>query len=207
MTASRLIQAITGKNVVFITVKNRKYIRVSQIECSLFWYRTSPSGNRHNPQGLCSYSGKGQEWLMQTDPEALHKDLMAEYKRICPMTPLRELPGITQNGKEHVISKAGKDLTPDQLRQYYNSERFEGPSFKKLTFNGWFLPPKKKLKIITPLDTPWATYRQKYILLFEPATGKGNIVKRDNGEFFKCLVCMLRMCAVVGSRKQDWDLE
>lgn len=59
MTASRLIQAITGKNVVFITVKNRKYIRVSQIECSLFWYRTSPSGNRHNPQGLCSYSGKG----------------------------------------------------------------------------------------------------------------------------------------------------
>ena len=32
MTASRLIRSITGKNVVFITVKNKKYIRVSQIE-------------------------------------------------------------------------------------------------------------------------------------------------------------------------------
>ncbi len=137
---------------------------------------------------------KGKDWLVSSDPEAIHKQLMEDYKRICPM---REL---TPEEKE-LVSKRVIDLTPEGLRSYYDSDRFEGVSYKKLTFNGWFLPGKDSLKVITPLDTPWETFKQSRILLYEPATDRGTVVKRDNKEFFKGLKRMIKMQRAVAKWK------
>ena len=151
---------------------------------------------------------KGKEWILGSDPEAIHKQLMADYKRICPMRELtdeeKELVGsyhysFADNRNLQKASTDNVTLTPDELREYYNSDRFEGMTYKKLTFNGWILPGKKQLKVITPLDTPWEVFRQKSIFLYEPATGRGTVVKRSNKELFKGIGRMIRMC--MASRK------
>ena len=152
---------------------------------------------------------RGKEWLMQSDPETIHKQLMADYKRICPMRELTDEEKELVSGyhlsftDKKEVSTDNVTLTPDQLREYYNSDRFEGMTYKKLTFNGWILPGKRELKVITPLDTPWEVFRQKRILLYEPATGRGTIVKRKNSELFKGIGRMLRMCMAVGKVKRE----
>ena len=128
---------------------------------------------------------KGRSWLMCSDPEALHKELMATYKGICPFVENSDIDG--------EASGLSKSLTPKQLREYYDHGKFEASIFRKLTFNGWFLHADKALKIITPLDSPWATYKHKNVLLYEPSSGKGCIVKRSNLEFFKGIVRIIRM--------------
>ena len=143
---------------------------------------------------------RGKKWLYQIDTEALHKELMAIYKKVCPLENWEE--AIKKTGSTEVvfpeteiekIKNMDSTLTPDELRSYYDSKRFRGSLFKKISFNGWFLPGKKEIKVITPLDSPWATYRHKYIFLYEPATKKGVIVSRSNREFFKGMVRLLKM--------------
>ena len=128
---------------------------------------------------------KGKKWLLSTDPEALHKELMAEYKRLCPLS---ELPP-DYKYLEHYAEK----LSPDELRKYYDSSRFNGPLYKKITFNGWFLPAKKGVKVITPLDSPWETFRYKKIFLYEPSSGRGVFVQRDGKELVKAISRLWKM--------------
>ncbi len=134
---------------------------------------------------------KGREWLLASDPEAIHKQLMVDYKRICPMRELTD-------EEKKLVTSYNIDLSPDQLRAYYSSERFEGTSLKKLTFNGWILPAKRGLKVITPLNSPWDVFRQKEILLYEPASQKGTVVKRDNSELFKGIRRIFEMKRAIG---------
>ncbi|MBQ7615010.1 MAG: hypothetical protein IJU77_08180, partial [Butyrivibrio sp.] len=69
--------------------------------------------------------------------------------------------------------------------------------WKKATFNGWFLPGDYDFTVVTPLDSPWSTYRHKRVLLYEPGSGKGCMVSRSNKEFFKGIWRMIRMAAAV----------
>ena len=128
---------------------------------------------------------KGKKWLLSTDPEALHKELMAEYKMLCQLS---ELPP-DYKYLEHFAEK----LSPDELRKYYDSSRFNGPLYKKITFNGWFLPAKKGVKVITPLDSPWETFRYRKIFLYEPSSGRGVFVRRDGKELVKAISRLWRM--------------
>ncbi len=139
---------------------------------------------------------RGKKWLLKTDPGSLHMRLMADYKSINPYFPLADL-GLDAIDYNIAVNKAKElenGLSPDELRDYYSSERFESSLFKKISFNGWFLPAVSRLKMLTPLDSPWATYRYKRVCLYEPATGKGTLVKRSNREFFKGLFRILYMC-------------
>ena len=122
--------------------------------------------------------------------------LMADYKRINPYEWVADL-GLDPIEYNIAVNKAKElenGLSPDELRGYYSSERFEGSLLKKITFNGWFLPASSRLKMITPLDSPWATFGRKRVCLYEPATGKGTLVKRSNREFFKGIFRMIYMC-------------
>ena len=131
----------------------------------------------------------GRDWLLGTDPEALHKELMAAYKEICPFE------------KIDVEYGAGAGLTVEQLRNYYSRERFGAGLWKKATFNGWFLPGDYDFTVVTPLDSPWSTYRHKRVLLYEPGSGKGCMVSRSNKEFFKGIWRMIRMAAAIDAWK------
>ncbi len=128
---------------------------------------------------------KGKKWLLSTNPEALHKELMAEYKRLCPLS---EVP----SSYKYLENYASR-LSADELRKYYDSARFNGPLYKKLTFNGWILPAKKDVKVITPLDSPWETFRYKKIFLYEPSSMRGVYVKRDGKELVKAIRRLIKM--------------
>ena len=136
---------------------------------------------------------RGKSWLMASDPEALHKELMASYAARCPFVIKENL----KNSMKYDVS----NITPKELRSYYTHTRFNSSLFKKLSFNGWFLPADKEIKVITPLDSPWETYRHKRILLYEPATGKGCIMKRSNKELIKGALRMIRMAAAIDAWK------
>ncbi|WP_026654840.1 glycosyltransferase [Butyrivibrio sp. AE3003] len=136
---------------------------------------------------------KGKKWLVSSDPEGLHKELMAMYREICPFDKFYGDVGLSSELRD--VSEEAKKL--ERLREYYSHSRFESSIIKKATFNGWFLPADKELKIITPLDSPWATYRHKSVLLYEPATGKGCVMKRSNREFFKGIWRIVKMAFAV----------
>ena len=138
---------------------------------------------------------KGKNWLLGTEPEAIHKEISETYKDYCSMKPIDEL-GLSFDEMSDIKAQIkgyklwngegdGIMKTPDDLRAYYDSDRFKGPLFKKITFNGWFLPAKKGIKVITPLDSPWGTFRYKRVLLYEPRTGKGAVMMRANKELLK----------------------
>ena len=138
---------------------------------------------------------RGRQWLLDSDSESIHEELMAEYKRICPFDTVDNVLADEPDKGEilNYIKRYDKGLSPDELRAYYSHERFNGKLIKKLTFNGWFLPATDKLKVITPLDSPWDTYRHSRILLYEPATKRGVIMKRSNKEFIKGLKRIIKM--------------
>ena len=128
---------------------------------------------------------KGKQWLLTTDPEQLHKELMDTYNRICPKLPYNQIKSYVNDIKT--------DISTEELRSYYTWDRFIGSKRKILSINGWFLPADNELKVLTPLDSPWDTYRHKQILLYEPATKKGYIMKRDNAELFKGMYRIVKM--------------
>ena len=136
---------------------------------------------------------KGKKWLVASDPEVLHKELMEMYREICPFDKFYGDVGLSSELRD--VSEEAKKL--ERLREYYSHLRFESSIIKKATFNGWFLPADKELKIITPLDSPWATYRHKSVLLYEPATGKGCVMRRSNREFFKGIWRIVKMSFAV----------
>ncbi len=143
---------------------------------------------------------KGKKWLINSDPEGIHKELMVRYREICSFEKVDEEAGLSKTLQDEpdvveLCKRDGKAL--ERLRYYYSNSRFESSLKKKLTFNGWFLPADDKLKVVTPLDSPWTTYRHKRIMLYEPATGKGCIMKRSNAEFFKGLVRIIKMAVAV----------
>ncbi|MBQ7613788.1 MAG: glycosyltransferase [Butyrivibrio sp.] len=132
---------------------------------------------------------KGKDWLLSTDPEALHKQLMADYKRLFPEKSYDEI--------RDYVKDIPEEMTVDELRSYYSHARFDGTFLKKITFNGWFLPGDSDVKVITPLDSPWDTYRHKNVLLYAPGSKKGAFVKRSNKEFFKGMARLVKMCLAV----------
>lgn len=124
---------------------------------------------------------KGRDWLLASDPEAIHKELMETYRNKCGMKPIEDI-GLSSEEYAYVKSQIRNDFSESDLREYYTPDRFRGPVSKKITINGWFLPSKKGIKVITPFDSPWDVYRYKRVLLYEPATGKGAIMKRSMKE-------------------------
>ncbi len=147
---------------------------------------------------------KGRKWLEESDPEQIHKELMDSYKQLCPMDMVDKLFG----GQELVAIRQQLDgiarvMTIDDLRDYYTHTRFGAPLYRMATFNGWFLPGDNELKVITPLDSPWDTYRHKRVLLYEPATGKGAIMKRSSAEFFKGIWRLLKMSFAINKWKKS----
>ncbi|WP_034445846.1 glycosyltransferase [Butyrivibrio sp. AE2032] len=136
---------------------------------------------------------KGRQWLMDSDPELIHKQLMADYERICPRLFYEQI--------REYVDAVPQELSPDQLRSYYTWERFRGSLWKKITFNGWFLSGDDELKVLTPLDSPWDTYRHKRVLLYDPGSKRGTLMKRSNKEFFKGIGRMIRMCVAVDAWK------
>lgn len=82
---------------------------------------------------------------------------------------------VTEALKENNIDKYYQPARPEEL---YLQKSFS--LLQKLTLNGWLLPAKKGCKPVPFGAHPSELYRCRKVLLFEPDTGKGFIVKRQH---------------------------
>ncbi len=134
---------------------------------------------------------KGRSWLMGSDPEQINKQLMADYKKGYDFRPYDEI-------KEYVKGIAPQPSEEVLRKHYLRDEVCKRTSlFKRLSFNGWFLPGSNDPKVITMLDSPWTLWGHKRALLYEPGTGRGAFVRRDNKELVKALWRVARMSLAI----------
>ena len=142
---------------------------------------------------------KGPEWLLGRDPDRLNQ----KVRRHFALKPLDELQGhLTAAEYEQVIQQVDfckKQTGIQQIRDVYSPARRKGRFFKKLTWNGWFLPPKKEkgISVVSAVDVPYKAFRKQKIVLFEPSSGKALLVKRDYRELGKLLIKLLRVNRLV----------
>lgn len=141
---------------------------------------------------------KGRKWLMDSDPEKLHGELMELYRQICPMEQVERIFGGQELAaiRERILADT-KKISLETIREYYTRTRFGTTAFKKLTFNGWFLPGDNEIEVLSPFDSPWDTYRHKNVLLYEPGSGKACVVKQRGAEFFIGMWRLVRMSFAV----------
>ena len=139
---------------------------------------------------------KGREWLLSSDPEALHKEVTSEYKAAGDFVSLENVEFDPEERTDvlNQVDEISDFKNVDELREYYNHDKYSGPVLKELTVNGYFLPGLKRIKVITPLDSPWECYRRRKVLLYEPGSGKGLIVNRSYKELFKGIGRIIRIC-------------
>lgn len=142
---------------------------------------------------------KGPEWLLGRNPDRLNQ----KVRRHFALKPLDELQGhLTAAEYEQVIQQVDfckKQTGIQQIRDVYSPARRKGRFFKKLTWNGWFLPPKKEqgISVVSAVDVPYKAFRKQRIVLFEPSSGKALLVKRDYRELGKLLIKLLRVNRLV----------
>lgn len=147
-------------------------------------------------QGLIDFC-KGPGWLYSQDPDKLNtavrsqtalsniEDLKAE------LTP-DEYDGILQE-----IDQYRKTFGIETLRGYYSPEHRNAGLLKKATFNGWFLPTDKTLTAISATDSPFAAYRKKRVVLFEPFSGKATVAGRDFREFRRAVGFYIKTSRII----------
>ena len=109
---------------------------------------------------------KGPEWLMGTDAERLNNQLRKHLPDTEPME-LEEQP------------------TLKELQRCYNPDRNKKQFWKKITFNGWFLPADKEVGILRPYDAPFSIFRKKRIELRDTGAKKKRVAVREERQLFK----------------------
>lgn len=111
---------------------------------------------------------KGVQFLVETDGEKLHQEIMAAGYKPMP---------IEQLGNVHVDINSYQDSLAEEDR---GTERF----LRLLTFNGYLLPSRSaddnNLKAVSMSNCrPVNFFRQARVLQYDPASNKGFITERD----------------------------
>ena len=144
-------------------------------------------------RGLLDFC-KGPKWLFEQDPDRLNRKVRGCFG----LEPFEALKGqLAPEEYEEAARQARicrSETGPGEIRAIYAANRRRGHFFKKFTWNGWFLPPKKerKISLISAVDIPYKAFRKKRLVLFEPASGKALLAVRDYGELKKLLRNLLR---------------
>lgn len=122
---------------------------------------------------------KGVDFLKQTDPVVLNQEIM-------------------QMGyKQEEVSSLLKEC---HVEQFYtkptDAELYVEKPFslkEKLTLNGWIFPAKKECIPVPLGGHPNLMYRYKKVLLFDPDTQKGFVVKRKWKQLFITVIRCLKV--------------
>lgn len=144
-------------------------------------------------QGLADFC-KGPEWLIRQNPEQLNQKVRQGFC-LHPREELQnQLSDLEYQEACRQMDACKKQAGKTQIRQFYSPSRRKGHLLKKIFWNGWFLPAKRKkeLLVVSALDPPYKAFRRKKLLLFEPASNKALIARKDYGELRKILKCLVR---------------
>lgn len=123
---------------------------------------------------------KGPDWLVGKNPEELLKEVMSYSCKLYKFEDLHM--HLTKNECEiisdQILSYCSK-FNIDEVRRHYKiSEQI--PKLKSLSFNGWIFPADRDIiSAISVLESPYATYRKRKIVIFEPYTKRFMIAKKS----------------------------
>ncbi|MDO4265800.1 MAG: glycosyltransferase [Eubacteriales bacterium] len=132
---------------------------------------------------------RGPKWLIRQNPEQLNNALRAQIK----LEPYEALKEKLTEQEYHMAVRRMEQYADafgvEQILHNHDPEKRRGGKKKKLTFNGWSLPAKRRkngeIRTISALDSPFEAYREKQIILFEPFSRKAVLAKKDYQELLK----------------------
>ena len=133
---------------------------------------------------------KGAEWLIRTDAEQLNNQLRKHLQEMIPMD-VEEQPTIKE------------------LQRCYSLERNKGRFWKKVTFNGWFLPADKEIGILRPYDATFSIFRKKKIELGDTGERKKREAAKDGRQLIRaigyCLHIMQMLFFQYGKIQKEYE--
>ena len=136
-------------------------------------------------RGLSDYL-KGPEWLYQTDPDILQRELGGFYKEKSGMRDWTELH--LPRKMVAAMERYRDSFCEKQIMEHYTKTSLQKHRCKLLTLNGWLLPARHKVRCLSALDSRFRAYRMRAVVLYEPFSGKACIAKKDYREFSRILV-------------------
>lgn len=130
---------------------------------------------------------KGPDWLIKVSSS----DLLDEVSNISYKLSEYEDLNKDLSGKEYeiVVSQIEsycENFGIKEIRKRHCEEE-QVSKIKYLTYNGWIMPAQKEIQAISVLESPFATYRKKKVVIFEPLTKRYIISKRSYRKLFYCL--------------------
>ena len=129
---------------------------------------------------------EGVDFLLNTDGEKLHKDIMAAGYKAETMEAL---------GRKFYIS---------EYENYFLKDDSKADKIKRVfTFNGYLLSEKGGMRTLSMSHVNTSnTYRASEILYVDIVTKKGFVVKRDKREMKRCMRRYRRVVSMI-NRKYD----
>lgn len=130
---------------------------------------------------------KGPDWLLETDPADLLAKVndisykLSEYENLSKELSNKEYEKVTAQ-----IERYCKSFGLNEIRKNHCKEE-RIPRKKYFTYNGWILPAYKEIAAISVLESPFAAYRKKKVVIFEPLSKKYIISRRSYRMLWRCL--------------------
>lgn len=130
---------------------------------------------------------RGPEWLHQVHAEKLNQWLREQIQ----FGGEEELKNRLSESEYKEAMKQIKQYQDafgiDCVKKYYSPKRKKAGIIKLLTFNGWFLPARREIAVLSPMESPFQAYRCSRIVLFEPFTGKMRVAEKNGKELISAV--------------------
>lgn len=130
---------------------------------------------------------KGPDWLIETSPSELLDEVnnisykLSEYEELSNDLSSKEYEIVASQ-----ITSYCKNFGLNEIRRKHcGVERV--PRIKYLTYNGWIMPAQKGIEAISVLESPFAMYRKKKVVIFEPLSKRYIICERSYRKLCHCL--------------------
>lgn len=147
-------------------------------------------------QGLIDFC-KGPGWLYSQEPDELNTWVRNQTK-LKDVEDLKEaLSPSEYDMAQREMERYRNEFGVETLKRFYSPEHRNGSLLKKATFNGWLLPADRQLGVISATDSPFAAYRKKRAVLYEPFTGKAIVAGRDFGELRKVIGYYIKTACII----------
>ncbi|MBR2811689.1 MAG: hypothetical protein IKD69_09945, partial [Solobacterium sp.] len=108
---------------------------------------------------------KGPDYLMALDPEEKNTEIIRSGYTPVPVEQLTDDP--------EILAAIEAYEPPKDVSEIYDNMKAANKWFYALTANGWIFPADGKLTPFVMGIWPYALYRKKEIILFDPDTKKG----------------------------------
>lgn len=133
---------------------------------------------------------RGPEWLYQVHAEKLNQWLREQIQFGGEEELKNRLSESEYKEAMQQIKQYQDTFGIDYVKRYYSPERRKAGFLQLVTFNGWFLPSRRGIAVLSPMESPFHAFRRSRIVLFEPFTGKMRVAEKMKRNFFQRSDCM-----------------